>query len=186
MAEITAKLVNELRNKTGLPMMECKKALLETDGDSEKAFDYLRKKGVKMSVTQRAANEGRVAVAISPDGKRGVIVEINTNTDFAAKNETVGKLAAAAAEKFLANPSLKLVNDPAIKEQLVTLSQQTGENIIIGRSATLSTASGAVGSYVYTVAGKGRAAVLIALGTRRRMICSATSACTSSSTVPSP
>jgi len=162
MAEITAKMVNELRSKTGLGMMECKKALGECAGDIDKAIDYFRKKGVKASITERAAAEGRVAVAVSPDRKHGVIVEINTNTDFAAKNETVGKLAALAAEKFLANPSQKLADDPAIKDQLVSISQQTGENIQIGRTASLSTAAGAIGSYVYTVAGKGKSAVLIA------------------------
>src|SRR5580693_7365710 len=96
MAEITAKLVNDLRNKTGLGMMECKKALTECAGDVEKAIDYFRKKGVKASITERAASEGRVAVAISPDRKHGVIVELNCTTDFAAKSETVGKLATLA------------------------------------------------------------------------------------------
>jgi elongation factor Ts len=166
MADITAKMVNDLRNKTGLPMMDCKKALIEAAGDSDKAMENLRKKGVKTSVTERASAEGRVAVAISPDRKHGVIVEINTNTDFAAKNETVGKLAAMAAEKFLANSSLKLADDPAIKDQLVSVSQQTGENVIVGRTATLSSANGVIGSYVYTVAGKGKSAVLIALAAK--------------------
>jgi elongation factor Ts len=147
-------------------MMECKKALTETAGDIDKAIEYFRKKGVKASITERAAAEGRVAVAISADRKRGVIVEINTNTDFAAKNETVGKLAAMAAEKFLANPSIKLADDPGIKDQLVSISQQTGENVIVGRTATLSTASGVIGSYLYTVAGKGKSAVLIALAAK--------------------
>jgi elongation factor Ts len=166
MADITAKMVNDLRNKTGLGMMECKKALTETAGDVEKAIDYFRKKGVKASITERAASEGRVAAAVSADRKRGVIVEINCNTDFAAKNETVGKLAAMAAEKLLANPAIKLAEDPAIKDQLVSVSQQTGENIVIGRTATLSTTGGAIGSYVYTVAGKGKSAVLIAFAAK--------------------
>jgi elongation factor Ts len=166
MSEITAKLVNELRGKTGLGMMECKKALSETAGDVQKAIDYFRKKGVKTSITQRAATEGRVAVALAPDRKRGVIVEINCNTDFTAKSEPLAKIAAAAAEKLLANPALNLADDPAIKEQLVTVSQQTGENVQIGRSATLATPSGAVGSYVYTAAGKGKSAVLIALAAK--------------------
>ncbi|MGD0766801.1 MAG: translation elongation factor Ts [Tepidisphaeraceae bacterium] len=163
MAEISAKMVNELRSKTGLGMMECKKALSETAGDVQKAIDYFRKKGVKTSITQRAATEGRVAVAVSPDRKRGAIIEINCNTDFTAKSDPVAKIAAAAAEKLLANPDLKLGDDPTIKEQLVTVSQQTGENVMIGRSAAISTASGAVGSYVYSVAGKGKSAVLVAV-----------------------
>jgi elongation factor Ts len=108
MPEITAKLVNELRGKTGLGMMECKKALTETAGDVEKAIDYFRKKGVKTSISERAATEGRVAAAVSADHKLGAIAEINCNTDFTAKNETVGKIAAAAAQKLLANPSANL------------------------------------------------------------------------------
>jgi elongation factor Ts len=71
-----------------------------------------------------------------------------------------------AAEKLLANPSLKLAEDPAIKDQLVSVSQQTGENVQIGRTANLSTSTAAIGSYVYTVAGKGKSAVLIAFTTK--------------------
>jgi len=84
MPEITAKLVNELRGKTGLGMMECKKALTETAGDVEKAIDYFRKKGVKTSIAERAATEGRVSAAVSADHKLGAISEINCNTDFTA------------------------------------------------------------------------------------------------------
>ncbi|MGD0540908.1 MAG: translation elongation factor Ts [Tepidisphaeraceae bacterium] len=163
MAEITAKQVNELRGKTGLGMMECKKALTATGGDIEKAIDYFRKKGVKTSITERAATEGRVALAVSPDRKRGVIVEINCNTDFTAKSEPVAKIAAAAVAKLLANPKTILADDPAIKTELVTVSQQTGENVQIGRSVSLSTETGAIGSYLYTVAGKGKSAVLLSL-----------------------
>ena len=163
MAEITAKLVNELRAKTGLGMMECKKALTETGGDVEKAIDYFRKKGVKTSITERTATEGRVAVAVSPDRKRGVIVEINCNTDFTAKSEPVGKIAAAAAAKLLANPGVRLADDSAIKAELVTVSQQTGENVQVGRSASLASETGTVGSYLYSVAGKGKSAALVAL-----------------------
>ena len=163
MAEISAKMVNELRNKTGLGMMECKKALTETAGDIEKAVDYFRKKGVKTSITERAATEGRVAAAVSPDRKHGVIVEINCNTDFTAKSEPVGKIAAAAAASLLANPAAKIAEDPAIKAQLVTVSQQTGENVQIGRTAALATSDGVIGDYVYTVAGKGKIAVLMAI-----------------------
>lgn len=163
MADITAKLVNDLRGKTGLGMMECKKALVETGGDLEKAVDYFRKKGVKTSITERAANEGRVAIAVAPDRKRGVMVEINCNTDFAAKSETVGKIATKAAEKLLANPSINLAEDPALKAELVSASQVTGENVVIGRSKSLSTSIGIIGQYLYTVAGKGKIGVLVAI-----------------------
>jgi elongation factor Ts len=163
MAEITAKLVNELRAKTSLGMMECKKALTETAGDVEKAIENLRKKGVKTSITDRAANEGRVAVAVSADRKLGVIAEINCNTDFTAKSEPLSKIADAATKKLLAHPDVKLADDPAIKADLVHVSQQTGENVQMGRSASLTSKDGIVGSYLYTVAGKGKIAVLTAL-----------------------
>jgi elongation factor Ts len=163
MAEITAKLVNELRSKTSLGMMECKKALAETGGDIEKAIDYFRKKGVKTSITERAATEGRVAIAISPDHKHGVIIEINCNTDFTAKSEPVAKIAASAAAKLLSNPKANLAEDASIKSELVSVSQQTGENVQIGRSVSLATESGSIGSYLYTVAGKGKSAVLMSL-----------------------
>ena len=115
MAEITAKMVNELRGKTGLGMMECKKALTETGGDIEKAIDYFRKKGVKTSITERAATEGRVAAAVSPDRKRGVIVEINCNTDFTAKSEPVGKIAADAPPSFWPIPASNWPMTPPLR-----------------------------------------------------------------------
>jgi elongation factor Ts len=166
MADITAKLVNDLRAKTGLGMMECKKALTETGGDVEKAIEHFRKKGVKTSITERAANEGRVTATVSPDHKHGAIVEINCNTDFTAKSEPLGKIADAAAAKLLANPQAKLAEDASLKEQLVAVAQQTGENVQIGRSATLAS-GGEIGSYLYSVAGKGKIAVLIALAGKK-------------------
>src|SRR5204862_202846 len=92
MADITAKLVNDLRAKTGQGMMDCKKALTETGGDLEKAIEYFRKKGVKTSITDRAANEGRVGVRASADGKRAAIAEVTCNTDFTAKSEPIQQL----------------------------------------------------------------------------------------------
>jgi elongation factor Ts len=163
MAEITAKLVNELRGKTGLGMMECKRALAETGGDVEKAIESFRKKGVKTSIIGRAATEGRVTAAVSGDGKRGVIVEINCNTDFTAKSEPVGRIAEAAAQKLLENPDAKLAEDGALKAELVSVAQQTGENIQIGRSATLASHSGVIGKYIYSAGGKGKIAVLVAV-----------------------
>jgi elongation factor Ts len=163
MAQITAKQVNELRGKTGLGMMECKKALTETGGDVEKAIEYFRKKGVKTSITERAANEGRVNAVVSSDRKRGAIVEVNCNTDFTAKSEPLSKIAAAAAGKLLADPTALLANDPAINEALVSVAQQTGENVRIGRTASLTTAAGTIGSYVYSVGEKGKIAVLVAV-----------------------
>src|SRR5579862_4248187 len=104
MAEITAKLVNELRAKTGQGMMECKKMLAESGGDIEKAIEGFRKKGVKASLAERAATEGQVVGLIAADGKSGALVEINCNTDFTAKSEPVLSLASNAAKLLLENP----------------------------------------------------------------------------------
>src|SRR5262245_41561196 len=105
MAEITAKMVNDLRAKTGLGMMECKKALSERGGEVEKEVEYLRKKGVKTSVTERAANEGRALAVAGPDGKTAVAVEVMCNTDFSAKSEPVTRVLELATQELLNNPS---------------------------------------------------------------------------------
>jgi elongation factor Ts len=161
MAEITAKLVNELRAKTGLGMMECKKALTESAGSIDHAIENFRKKGVKTSITARAATEGRVAVGVSPDKKRGVIVELNCNTDFTAKSDPLAKIAAAAVQKLLSNPQAQLADDAALKDQIVAAAQQTGENVQIGRTAVLNGTT--IGEYLYLASGKPKSAVLIAL-----------------------
>ncbi len=151
MGNITAQMVNELRSKTGQGMMECKKALTETGGDVEKAVEYFRKKGVKTSITERMANEGRVHVMSSPDRKAAVAVAVHTNTDFTAKSEVVTKLLKAAAEKLLANPNATVTEDPAIRDLLVGAAQQTGENVQIGKAAALKHAGGTVGTYIYAI-----------------------------------
>jgi elongation factor Ts len=153
MATITASLVNELRAKTGQGMMECKKALTECEGDVQKAIEYFRKKGVKTSVTERQAGEGRIAVATSADHKTAVAVEINCNTDFTAKSEVVSNILKTAAQKLAADPSFDPKTDPQIKEQLTSTAQQTGENVQLGRVEKL-TASGRAGAYLYSITGK--------------------------------
>jgi len=142
-------------------MMECKKALTETAGSIEKAIENFRKKGVKTSITARAATEGRVVVAVAADKKRGVIVEVSCNTDFTAKSEPLAKIAGAAAQKLLANPEAKLAEDAGLKDQLVAVAQQTGENVQIGRTVSLSGAR--IGQYLYSAAGKGKIAVLVSI-----------------------
>src|SRR5438270_10830646 len=138
MAEITAKLVNELRAKTGQAMMECKKALTEVGGDLEKAIEYFRKKGVKSSLTERVAGEGRIVGAQSPDKKSAAIVEVNCNTDFTAKSEPVQALASKAAQMLLKNPSADVSSDPLITAAMTEAAQRTGENVRIGKTAVLS------------------------------------------------
>lgn len=160
MAEITAKAVNDLRAKLGLPMMECKKLLVEADGDMNKAVDIARKKGVKASIAERTATEGRVAAEISPDKKRGAVAEVVCNTDFTAKSEPVLKVLKLTVERLLKHPGALIADDGEIKQQLTAVSQQTGENVQLSRTATLE--GDTVGGYVYSTAGKGKIAVLMA------------------------
>jgi elongation factor Ts len=159
MAEISAKTVNDLRAKTGLGMMECKKLLVEAGGDIEKAVDIARKKGVKTSIAERTATEGRVAAEISADKKRGAVAEVVCNTDFTAKSDPVAKVAKMAIDRLLQNPAANLTDDAQIKEELANVSKVTGENIQLNRTATLEGET--VGGYVYTTAGKGKIAVLM-------------------------
>src|SRR5438445_1069127 len=116
MAEITASMVRELRDKTDAPMMECKKALVEASGDPAKAEELLRVRlGNKASkAATRTAAEGVVAVHVASDAKTGAIVEVNCETDFVAKNEEFLKLAAALAE-------LVEKRNPPVARRLVAL-----------------------------------------------------------------
>src|SRR5436190_10248838 len=103
MANITAAMVNEMRSKTGLGMMECKKLLTEAEGDMEKAIDIARKKGVKTSIQERAASEGRVVASVH--AHVAAAVELNCNTDFTAKSDEMGKLMEMALHALLNNPN---------------------------------------------------------------------------------
>src|SRR3954468_19768261 len=127
MADITAKLVNDLRARTGQGMMECKKMLSETGGDLDKAIDAFRKKGVKASLAERVASEGRVLGAAAADGKSAALVEVNCNTDFTAKSEPVTALGKGGAEALLCNPTGNV--GETLKDQLAAVSQTTGENV---------------------------------------------------------
>jgi elongation factor Ts len=153
MAEITAKLVNDLRSKTGQGMMECKRALQEVGGDLDKAIDYFRKKGVKASLGERAASEGRVLGLATDDGKTAALVEINCNTDFTAKSEPVLKLGTEAARQLAHNPNADIAQ--AIQSGLTEVSQTTGENVRLGKTAVVSAPDGGkAGLYLYGITGK--------------------------------
>ena len=153
MAEITAKLVNELRAKTGQGMMECKKALTEVGGDMEKAIEYFRKKGVKASLGERAASEGRVVGVATDDGKAAALVEINCNTDFTAKSEPLLRLGAEAARLLAHNPNADIAQ--AVQSGLTEVSQTTGENVRLGKSAVVQAPEGGkAGLYLYGITGK--------------------------------
>jgi elongation factor Ts len=152
MAEITAKLVNELRAKTGQGMMECKKMLAEANGDIEKAIELFRKKGVKASLTERAATEGRVFGAKSGDAKAAALVEVNCNTDFTAKSEPLARVGAKAASALASNPNGDASS--AVAQDLTDVAQTTGENVRLGKTAALSSPGGKAGLYIYGITGK--------------------------------
>jgi len=162
MATISAKLVKELRDRTGLGMMECKKALKETDGDIEKAIEEMRKKsGMKAAKKAgRVAAEGLVATKMSDDGSFGVLVEVNSETDFAARDENLGIF----VEKVVAKAFESKETDVAklMEGELETargeLVQKIGENISVRRIVQLS--DKVVGQYVH---GTKRIGVLVAL-----------------------
>jgi elongation factor Ts len=158
---ITAAMVNELRSKTGQGMMECKKALGETGGDVEKAIEYFRKKGVKTSITERQAGEGRITIATSPDNKTAVAVEVNCNTDFTSKSEVVQNVLKTTAAKLLANPTADVKTDPQLKDMLTSAAQQTGENVQLGRAIAITNPNGRAAAYIYAISSK--IAVLMSL-----------------------
>lgn len=162
MATIGAKLVKELRDRTGLGMMECKKALRETDGDIEKAIEEMRKKsGMKAAKKAgRIAAEGLVATKISDDGSFGALVEVNSETDFAARDENLGlfvdKVIAKSFETKETDVAKLMAGDLEVTRG--ELVQKIGENISVRRIVQLS--DKVVGQYVH---GNKRIGVLVAL-----------------------
>lgn len=163
MAEINAKDVMNLRNKTGLAMMACKKALIEADGDIDQAEDLLRKqlKGKMETKMDRAAGEGRIEVAVSGDGQAATIVELRAETDFTAKNEKFVNATRKVAELALAVPAgAKIEPTPEMVAIIDDLRITTGENISIGRLEKLE-ATGDKTVYGKYVHHDGKTGVLI-------------------------
>lgn len=152
MAEISAGLVKELRELTGLPMMECKKALTETGGDLKKAEDLLRIKGsVKASkAAGRLAAEGVVGAFVSSDGKLGALVELNAETDYVAKNEEFVAFAKTLAEAVAARDPRNVaeLSSGNVEERRKALIQKIGENIAIRRFRRLQ-AKGKLALYLH-------------------------------------
>jgi elongation factor Ts len=175
MAQITAALVKELREKTGAGMMDCKKALGENDGDVEASIDWLRTKGLATAAKKagRVASEGLVGIAI--DGTKGAVVEINAETDFVARNETFQDFVTTASNIALTTgndvDALKAAPFPGeernVQEQLTHMIATIGENMSIRRVQTLSVDKGVVSSYIHTALapGIGKIGVLVALET---------------------
>src|SRR6266568_8527756 len=171
MANITASMVKDLREKTGVGMMDCKTALTETNGDMEAAVDWLRKKGLSKAAKKagRVAAEGLIGVFTAPT--KGSIVEVNSETDFVARNDHFQGLV-----KMIAQAALKAGTDvEAIKaaragsgtigEAIASSIATIGENMTLRRAAALCVDRGVVASYVHaTIAeGLGRIGVLVAL-----------------------
>src|ERR1041385_8769856 len=172
MAEITAASVKELRERTSAGMMDCKKALAETNGEMEPAIDWLRAKGLAAAAKKagRTAAEGLVGVIV--EGNRGAVVEVNSETDFVAKNEIfqdfVRNVAQLALEHGTDVDTLAATAYPGggtVQEKLTDNIAKIGENQSLRRAAVLEVAQGAVVSYVHNAVspGLGKIGVLVAL-----------------------
>lgn len=158
---ISAKMVKELRELTGAGMMDCKKALTETDGDMEKAVDFLREKGLAAAAkkSSRIAAEGIVAEAMAEDAKSGVLVEINCETDFVAKNEDFKSFANDVAKQALVSEAADLEaflgeawladTTKTVKDMVTAQVAVIGENINIRRFEKLNAADGCVACYIH-------------------------------------
>lgn len=158
MAEITAAMVKELRESTGAGMLDCKKALVEANGDMDTAVDWLRKKGLASAAKKasRIAAEGLVAVCV--EGNKGAVVEVNSETDFVAKNEIFQEYVEDAAKVALLNNGeicdMKSFNCPkcgkSFEERLTDMIAKIGENMNLRRAKVLEAKEGVVASYVHS------------------------------------
>jgi len=172
MAEITAASVKELRERTSAGMMDCKKALAETSGDMEAAIDWLRAKGLSAAAKKagRTASEGLVGVVV--EGNRGAVVEVNSETDFVAKNElfqdfvrNVAKLALQHGTDVEALGAAQYPEGGTVQEKLTDNIAKIGENQSLRRAAVIEVGEGAVVPYVHNQVspGLGKIGVLVAL-----------------------
>ena len=172
MAEITASLVKELREKTGAGMMDCKKALVETGGNVEEAVDFLRKNGLAAAAKKsgRVASEGLVAISVS--GTLGALVELNSETDFVSRNDdfqTFAKTLSSLALTASDIEALKAMDYPntgrTVAEELTHKIATIGENMSLRRMEKVSVESGAIVPYIHnaTADGLGRIGVLVGL-----------------------
>ena len=171
MAAITAALVKELRDKTGVGMMDCKKALAETDGDFDAAVDWLRAKGLSKAAKKadRVAAEGLVAVAT--EGGKGAVVEVNSETDFVARNEKfqaavkeIATLAIAQGDSVDSLKAAKMASGDSVEDKLTNLIATIGENMSVRRVATVTAEPGVVASYVHNPAATDMGAIGVLVG----------------------
>jgi elongation factor Ts len=164
MVEINASLVKELRDETGVAMMDCKKALVEAQGDKDKARELLRKRGVAVAdkKSSRATSEGLVVAQIAADQKTGVIAEVNCETDFVARNEEFVAMANEIVKTALDTKSKDVdallsqkIGGVAAKDYITERVAKTGENLGIRRLELFQAeGAGLVGSYVHAIGGK--------------------------------
>lgn len=160
MPEITAAKVKKLRERTGSGMMDCKKALAETGGDMEKAIDYLREKGLAKAAkkAERTASDGRIFHIVSQDGKRGVMIELNSETDFVAKtdefNDLGNKITAHLFSKSFETPAALLESahesGSTINDLVTAVIAKLGENIVLKRFARFDAANGRAFCYIHS------------------------------------
>ena len=175
MAEITAALVKELREKSGVGMMDCKKALEENNGDIEASMDWLKTKGLAKAAkkSDRVAAEGLVSAAVRADGAgmTGAVIELNAETDFVARNETfqiaarsIG-VAALDQGEIEALGGAKVASGETVNDMVTNMIATIGENMNLRRVKQLTVAQGAVASYVHASVGPdvGKIGVLVAL-----------------------
>ena len=164
MAEITAGAVKELRERTGLGMMECKKALVETAGDMEVAIENLRKSGSMKAAKKagRTAAEGLVMTKVADNGSYGVMVEVNSETDFAAREENFVAFVAKVRDLVFTSKETDIAKlmTMGLEEQRLALVQKIGENISVRRAVLVGGNGKTVGSYVHS---NNKIAVLVAL-----------------------
>jgi len=164
MATISASLVKELRERTGLGMMDCKKALEAANGDIEQAIEDLRKSGSMKAAKKagRVAADGVVATKVSDDGKRGVMVEVNSETDFVARDDNFLAFVQQVVDAAFAAPasSLEQLLADGLETARTALVQKIGENISVRRVVHAKADDGVLGNYVH---GNNRIAVLVTL-----------------------
>lgn len=153
--EITAAKVNELRQKTGAGMMDCKKALVEANGDFEKAIEVLRKKGAAVASkrAEKSANEGIVLTSVSADKKSGVMIEVNCETDFVARSEDFTSFANYVLDTSVSakakNLDELLKSNPALSEKMSDIMGKVGEKIEVSRVTTEEALNGLVVDYIH-------------------------------------
>ena len=162
MAEITAKEVKELRDATNVSMMECKKALVESSGDKDKAMLLLRERGLAIAGkrAERVANQGLVAAEVYNGGKTGVMIEVNCETDFVARNESFQQFVADLLVKSRDYGDNELAD--AVKDELTDQIAAIGENLIVRRNVKYEVeGTGAIASYIHL---GGKIGILVEVG----------------------